>query len=354
MGVTYATREAVKAALDSAETARNNTTVDRALESASRDVEKLCHRKHFYPQNATRYFDWPDPRRSRSWRLWLDADDVISVTTLTAGGTTIVAADYFLEPANSGPPFTSVEIDLASSAAFTAGATHQRAIAITGVFGYRADESTAGALAEELDGSETAIDVTDSSAIGVGDLIRVDNERMLVTGKSMLDTGQNCSALTASASGTSITGVTAGTIVVGETILVDSERMLVVDVAGTTLTVKRAWDGSVLAVHSNGADIYAPRTLTVTRAAVGTTAATHSTAAAILRYDPPGLVRDLVVAEALNQLQQEGSGYARTVRSSGGMTDTGGGGMADAGGGGLPDLRTRCRRAHGRLRFGAV
>lgn len=346
MGVWYATRESVKSALDSAETARNNAVVDRAIEAASRGAEKLCHRT-FYPQATTRYFDWPDPRRSRSWRLWLDSNDLISVTSLVAGGTTIAATDYFLEPADSGPPYTSVEIDLASTAAFAAGATHQRAIAITGVFGYNTDESTAGALAEALDASEPAVDVSDSAAVGVGDLIRVDSERMLVTGKAMIDTGQNASALTESNAAVSITGITAGSITVGETILVDSERMLVVDVAGTTITVKRAWDGSVLAEHLNGADIYAPRTLTVTRGAAGTTPAGHADTTVIHRYDPPAMVRQLTIAEALNTLQQETSGYSRTFRT--------GEGRADVGGEGLPELRIRCYQAHGRrARTGVV
>ncbi len=110
-----------------------------------------------------------------------------------------------------------------------------------------------------------------------------------------------------------ITGISAGTIAVGEMILVDAERMLVVDVAGTTLTVKRAWDGSTLASHNAGVDIYAPRTLNVTRGALGTVAATHNLAAAVQQHVVPALVRDLNVAEAINQLQQETSGYARVI-----------------------------------------
>jgi hypothetical protein len=314
VGAVYATRESVKGALDAAETARNDAQVDRAIETASHNVEALLHRR-FYPQTATRYFPWPPLQRSRSWRLWLDADELISVTALVAGGTTIASTDYFLEPANSGPPYTSVEIDLGSSAAFQPAATgtHQRAIAITGVFGHSADEAPAGTLAEALDGSETGVDVSDSSLIGVGSIIKVDSERMIVTARTMLDTGQNSSALDAASSGVTITGVTAGTIAVGEVLLVDSERLLVVDVAGTTLTVKRAWDGTVLAAHSNGADLYALRTLTVERGALGTTAATHSTSTAITKHVVPAMVRDLTIAEAINQLQQETSGYARII-----------------------------------------
>jgi len=310
--VWYCTREDVKRALDAAETARNDAQVDRAIESGAQAVEGLTHRR-FYPELATRYFDWPSPQRSRPWRLWLDADEVISVTTLVAGGVTIPSSDYFLEPVNSGPPFTHVEINLASGSAFQAGATHQRAIAMTGLFGHSAAEAPAGALAEALDNSETGVDVTDSSLVGVGTIIKVESERMIVVGRSMLDTTQNTSALTASSSDVAITGITAGTIKVGEIILVDAERMLVVDVAGTTLVVKRAWDGMALAAHSAGADIYAPRTLQVERGALGTTAASHADTTPVTKHLVPALVRDLNVAEAINQLQQETSGYARVI-----------------------------------------
>jgi len=312
MGVWYTTRESVKSALDSAETARNDAQVDRAVGAASRAIEGLLHRR-FYPQVATRYFAWPNWQHARPWRLWLDADEVVSVTTLVAGGVTVPASDYFLEPVNSGPPFTHVEIDLDSSSAFQSGGTHQRAIAITGVFGHSADEEPAGALAEALDASETGVDVTDSSLVGVGTIVKVEAERMLVTARSMLDTLQNSSALTSSSADVAVTGIAAGTINAGEVILVDSERMLVTAVAGTTLTVKRAWDGTALAAHSAGADIYAPRTLTVQRGALGTTAATHADTTAVVKHVVPELVRDLCVAEAINQLQQETSGYARVI-----------------------------------------
>jgi hypothetical protein len=337
----YCTREDVKGALDLKESARANAQIDRAIESASRSVEGLLRRK-FFPQVATRYKDFPNYQRSRPWRLWLDRDEVVSVTTLVAGGTTIAATDYFLEPANSGPPYTRIEIDLASSAAFGSGSTHQRAIAITGVFGYGADEEPAGALAEALDAVETGVDVTDSAAVGVGTIIRVDSERMTVTEKSMLDTGQNLQAsLTASVADVTVAVTSGSAFTVGETILIDSERMLVVDIAGNSLTVRRAWDGTVLAAHTAPtADIYAPRTLTVTRGALGTAAATHSLAAPVLRHAVPGLVRELCVAEALNTLQQEQSGYARVV----GEGDT----AIEVRGQGLSQIRSDALAAYGR------
>lgn len=313
----YCTREDVQRALDVKEAARAARQVDRAIEAGAREIEGCMHRI-FYPLTATRTFDWPSPNRSRSWRLWLNQHELASITTLVAGGVTIAASDYLLYPAG-GPPYNRVEIDLDSSAAFASGGTHQQAISIAGVYaGCRLDEADAGQLAEALDASETSVDVTDAAAVGVGDLLRVGSERMLVTGRTMLDSGQNLGGnLTASNANVTVP-VSDGTAYhVDEVILVDSERMLIVDIAGNSLTVRRAWDGSVLAAHTAGADIYAPRTLTVERAAAGTTAAAHAGGAAVVRHVPPGPIVALNVGLALAQLLGEQSGYARPESRSG-------------------------------------
>lgn len=341
MGIWYCTRESVKGALDSKLTARNDAQVDDAIEAASREVEGLLHRV-FYPWTGTRHFDWPtEGGGGRPWRLWLDADELVSVTSITAGGVPVTS--YFLEPANSGPPYTHVEVDLSSSSAFAAGATHQRAIAIAGVWaGCRIVEAPDATLAEALDASETAVDVTATATIGVGSVLRVDSERMVVTGRNWLDSGQNLggSGLSAQANDVTVPVTTGSAYTAGEVLLIDAERMLVVDVAGNNLAVKRAWDGSVLATHANGADVYASRTLTVERGALGTTAATHDTAAAVVRWVPPALVGSLARAEAINTFQQEASAYGRTVGS--------GDNEREARGAGLKDIRDQAYTRHGR------
>ncbi|WP_049562236.1 hypothetical protein [Nonomuraea sp. SBT364] len=345
----YCTREDVKRALDVKETARSNAQVDRAIDSASRTVEGRLHRR-FYPETATRTFDWPNAQRARPWRLWLDQHELASVTTLMAGGVTVASSDFLLYP-TGGPPYNRLEIDLDSSAAFASGDTHQQAISIAGVYaGCPLDEAPAGALAEALDASETSVDVTDAAAVGVGDILRVGTERMIVTGRAMLDTGQNIAAdLTASNASVTVT-VTDGTAyAVDEVLLVGSERMLVVDVAGNDLTVRRAWDGSVLAAHTAGADVYAPRTLTVTRGALGTTAAAHDTAAAVVRHLVPGLVRDAVVALALAQLLGEQGGYtAAGARSAASGSVAGSRPQSRQVGGGAGDVLAMAFDAYGR------
>ncbi|MEV0618545.1 hypothetical protein AB0I81_34820 [Nonomuraea sp. NPDC050404] len=335
----YCTREAVKSALDVKLTARSDAQVDGAIESASRAIEGRLHRR-FYPVQATRYFDWPNRQYARPWRLWLDTDEVISVTEVTSGGATFAPSDYFLEPVNSGPPFNRLEIDLDSAASFTADSTHQRSIAITGLFGFQAETQTAGTLAAGLNASGTTANVSDSSAVGVGDLIKVGDERMLVADKSMVSTGQTLQdPMTTSAADVSVVVTTGSAFVVGEVILLDSERMLVVDIAGNALTVKRAWDGSVLAAHT-GSTIYALRALTVVRGVLGTTAASHNDASPISRHVVPALVRSLCVAEAINTLLQEGSGYARVVGS--------GDNQREAAGRALRDIREQAYIAFGR------
>lgn len=345
--VWYCTREDVRSETDSKSTARDNARIDRAVEASSRSVDALCHRT-FWPETLTRVFDWPDRDGAESCRLWLDQHDLASATAITSGGETVAATDYFLRP-DDGPPYTHVEIDLASTAAWGGGDTHQRDVSITGVWAYNTDESTATTTtAAVTTTTATTVDVADSGAVGVGSILRINNERMIVTAKTMVDTTVNVDAadsLTASAADVSITVSTlTNAPIVGETILVDSERMLVVDLAGSVLTVKRAHDGSVLAAHSASADIYAPRRCTVTRGALGTTAATHTSGATVYTHRVPPLIRALCVAEAVAQLQQGSAGWATQVGSG---DDTGGTKKVTPGAG-LPALRRQVYNAYAR------
>lgn len=338
MGVRYTTREAVAQALDIKASANMDAQIDSAIESASRSVEGLLHRR-FYPYTGTRYFDWPDRSSPTSYRLWLDDNELISVTSVTSGGTAVSASNYFLRRADykDEAPYSMLELDLSTSASFTQGSTHQKSIAITGVYGYTSTTVTAGTLAEDLDTSETGVDVSDSSLIGVGDLIRVDSEYMNVTDRAMLDTGRNLatgSDLTASMNDVTVTVSGAATydLAAGETILINSERMLIIDKpSATVLTVKRAVDGTVLAAHTGGGTthVYAPRTLTVERGSVGTTAATHTTGTSVTRLQVPGPVQELTLAYAINNVLQRSAGYARVAGSGDSAREFTGRGIAD-------------------------
>ncbi|QYN26689.1 hypothetical protein [Amycolatopsis sp. DSM 110486] len=330
----------MKSALDFKETARNNAQVDRLVAAGSRAVDALCHRT-FYPEIDTRTFDWPNAQTARPWRLWLDQNDLISCDALVSGDELVPADAVLLRPDNSGPPFTHVEIDIGTSSAFTSGASHQRSISITGLWGYGDDETPAGALAANLDASQTTVDVTNAAAVGVGTLFRVDDERCVVIDKRQLDTGQTLAAdLTDRNNVTALAVQDGDAFTPGEVVLVDAERMLVEDIAGDVLLVARAWDGTPLAAHTTGAHVWAARRLVVERAVLGSTPGVHGAGAALTAWTPPPLVRALAIAEAVTSLQQETSAYGRTVGA--------GENQREASGKGIADLRSQVYAAYGR------
>lgn len=345
--VFYCTREDVMDAFDTKEASHRSSQVDQAIRSASDDVDGWLNRhKHgLAPTDATRYFSWPSRNYSQSWRLWLDENELVSVTSISAGGTPIT--DYFLEPVNSGPPFTHIEVDLNSSQAFTNSGTSQRAITVVGTWGINNDQKAAGTLTGAVNASVTTWTVSDASLIGVGQVLTVDSERALVTEKSPADTTFNLLDGMDSLNSDQTLNVTDGTqFHVNEILLVDSERMRILTIAGNVLTVARAWDGSTLASHALGADIYAFRSLTVERGALGTTAASHANGASVTKWAVPDLVHDLTKAAAMVRLEQEFSAYAARVYSDEAERDSSG--TEVVAGRGLTDLRKACARRYKR------
>lgn len=339
----YCTREDVKLALDISPTLRDNALIDRAIQSAATDIYGLLHRR-FYPEDNTKYFDWPNEDSAYPWRLWFHQYDLISATQVTTGSQVIPLNSIFFEPANkeADEPYTYLELNRATSAAFGAGTTPQHDISITGTWGYSASTSPAGVLDLALtDTTGTSVLVSDSSLIGVGQILLIGSERMLVSDRAMTTTGVSLgSDLASSASSVSVSVSAGNELAPGEVILIDSERMLITDISGNTLTVKRAWEGSVLASHNSGAAVSAGRLLTVVRGSLGSTAATHSLSASVSKYTFPGLIADLAVALALNNFLQATSGYSRTV----GEGDS----LRNASGAGLENLTQRAIARYGR------
>lgn len=343
----YTTRENVKRALDISPTARTHRNIDRCIESSARRVDGLCHRT-FYPYIATKYFDWPNFQRAVPWRLWLDDTELISITSLVSGGVTIPSSNYNLESNRVGPPYDRLEINISTSSALSAGATYQRSIAITGLWGYSNDEVTLGLTTEALDSAETGIDVdADTSAeVGVGSLLRIDSERMLVTSRSQINTGQTLGTAMDAQSNTVTVSVADGTAyAVDETLLLDAERMLIVDIAGNNLIVKRAYDGTVLSSHAQFTVIYAERTLNVVRGAFGTTASTHSSGSTVQLWKAPSGVQQLNTAEAIHELEQEQTGWFRTMSAS---SNFGGTAKRSATMDAILDMRDSVYQAYGR------
>jgi hypothetical protein len=315
--VTYCTREDIKSALDVKETARNNDQLDRAVESASDSIDGLMNRV-FFTTDTTCYFDWPNFQLAYPWRIWFDqaelADITVNVPVVTSGGHTIAAASIFWGHPNYSPPYTYMELDRSTSATFGQGNTPQRDVHITGTFGFDVATRAGGALAAAISSTTaTTCTVTDGSQVGIGNSLLVGTERLLVTGRANTTTGQTQqgTGVSTASSADNVLAVTDGTtFFAGEVVTLDAERMLIYDVTGNNLTVKRAWDGTVLATHS-GATVYASRLLTVARGAQGTTAAAHSNGAAVAVHLVPPLIRELAVAYASATLISESAGWAR-------------------------------------------
>lgn len=344
----YTTRETIKRALDQGEVPKNNRNIDRCIASASRTAEAECHRI-FYPRVMTKYFDWPNDQDALAWRLWLDDQDLISVSALVSGGVTIAAGDFNLEPNRTGPPYNRLEIDISSSANLGGGATHQQDVAVNGLWGWNDTHEDVGTTTEALDASETSVDVSAvaSADVGVGSILKIDTERMLVTDRAQMDTGVNVggAGLTANKNAESLTVADGTQFAVGEVLLIEAERVLVEDITGNTLVVERAFEGSTIAAHAAGVDIYAPRTLTVTRGALGSTAAAHNSGATVQLWQVPPVVRQFVTAEAIHQLMQEQTGWFRTMSAS---SIFGGTAKRAATVEALVDFRNQMYRTHGR------
>lgn len=307
-----------------------NVQLDRACRMGSRSVESFCHRT-FYPRIETRSFDYPGTRAT-ALKVWLDDWELIEATSVTSDGVTIPPTTGYLLRPNSGPPYDRIEIQRDSAYSFAGGP--QNAITIVGLPGYRNDESTLTALASAVSTpAATTIDVDNPA--DVGSVIRIDSERMQVLGKTWTASAVNCTALTANASSNSITTTDSENFTVGERILIDAERLEVLDIAGDTVILRRAVDGSALAAHANGTGIYWQHRLTVERGALGTTAATHLDNAVVYRWEPPSQVQVLSLAYAEDSFLQENSGYARLTGQ--------GENERPVGGRGIKDAENRCR-----------
>jgi hypothetical protein len=345
MGIPLCTRESVKAAVEVKNSAAANRQIDRIIGDVGQSLVDTCHRE-FAPWIGTRYVDL-DPA-DISCGIWLREFELISLTSLAVDGTPISPVDVVLHP-SSGPPFTWIETKRSTPWTFSLLAPTQPVAAVGGTFGYTDEDEQVTTLAEALDDSETSVDVADGSTVGVGSLLRIDDEWIRVVDRIQLDLGvtlgqdlterNNATALTLSA--------TTANMQPGEQLLVDAERMQVENVAGTTCVVKRGVDGSVLAAHTAGAAVYSPRTLTVRRGQQGSAAVAHAAGGPVFAWVTPAPVNGLAIAESIVQLERENSGYVRIIGS--------GDGQAEARGGDLIDKRKQVfRKYRRRVTFGAA
>lgn len=195
----------------------DDTVLLRVHERASRGVDEFCRRSFFHLQAQTRIYEGGDRAQHMNPReLWLP-DDLLAVTSLKVdqGGdgtyetTLAVNTDYWLWPYNPPPntPYNRIDLN-PQGAQLSSWPTSRHRVQLIGTLGYSQETAAAGTIAEDLDTSETGVDLTAGHDVGVGD-----------------------------------------------TVIVDSEQMDVTVVATNTATVTRGVNGSTAATHSNGAAI---------------------------------------------------------------------------------------------------
>jgi len=131
----YTTLAKVKALLKITSTDNpDDVVIEDMITQASRIIDGQT-RRTFYARSVTNYYDAPDGES-----LYIDDDDLLTITTLTNGdATTIASTKYKLYPLNSSPKW---EIRLLESSGLywtsTAAGDKDSAISIAGTWGYSA------------------------------------------------------------------------------------------------------------------------------------------------------------------------------------------------------------------------
>jgi hypothetical protein len=314
----YCTLEQVKAAVNVTAPAFVDSQIVREISAASSIIDADMKRPQacFWPVIDTRYFDWLDHQYSLTWRLWLNGNDLAAAPTQVLSGGVDITSGILARNGtdDSVPPFHYLEVNLGSDATFMATDTYQRAISVTGLYLACPPAETSGGTLAPVGTTDTTAVCSNGTAVGVGSVVRVDAERMLVTGKAPASSGQTLQVDMGATSNANTVAVSNGALFfAGETLTIDGEQMLIMAVAGNNLLVKRQMFGTPLAQHLTGATVYVSRLLTLTRAALGTTAASHAANAPVFVHVVPAAVQTLALAETLRLLGIERAGYTMVI-----------------------------------------
>lgn len=350
MRAPYTTVERVMRAADIKATAYVTNEIFDAILSASDAVDRLVNlgdeiRPGFAPWVGSLTFDWPTTNNRSAYRFELNQFRLHALTSLVSGGDSLTSAA--LPWPSTGPAYSAIEIDHSGSDSldFVSG-IGQRSLAASGTWGTlgRSDARSTWTLGASVSSSASAL--TLNAPIGIGSIVEIGSERVIVTARSWVSSGQTASALTAAVNSQSITVSDGTAFLTGEEIIVDAERMLIREIVGNALNVQRAASGTTLAAHTLGATIYWARSCEVERGALGTTADSHTSGDALALYRPPALAEQLTIAYALDRRAQESSGYARTIGQGESERQVSAAGIAK--------LEARLFAAYGRVRHLAI
>ena len=169
----------------------DDSVIEGLIEIASRRVEDLVGMgRVFYPYVQSLNYDLPD-----DGVLWLGAD-LLEVISLTNGdGTAITSTNYILLPANYYPKY-ALKLRDVSGEIWEASSTGsgEQVIALNGIWGYRElynlrGWKTASTINEAgtLNASDTTFTVANGDLYNPGDIIKIENEIMNISGISKHD-----------------------------------------------------------------------------------------------------------------------------------------------------------------------
>jgi len=168
----------------------DDSIMETMLQSVSRYVDDQCHRT-FYPRQETRYFDVPEDQTS-DMILFTD-DDLLSVTTLTNGDTSVITSiQYLLYPKNSYPK-QWIKL-LGSSSVFwqaSGAGDNESAISLSGLWGFHNNYtqrgwSVAGTLGAAMSDTTTlTLTMTAGHTVLQGEIYKIDNEMVNVSSVSV-------------------------------------------------------------------------------------------------------------------------------------------------------------------------
>jgi hypothetical protein len=334
----YASFTEVKRAADVPSSALYDALLADAMDEGKDAVIGLCQRS-FEPEIKTVTFPWPQDMTQDIRMLRLGKHSLISLITVTDGdGSTLDNANLRLikeGSATDAPPYSAV---MNSNGWTTNGTFPDISVGILGLYGYDLNERSATTTVSMLSG--TTVDVSNSSSVDVGALIRIGTERLVVLSKGWLNSGNSAAVtLDAEESSDRFTVTSGAAFNVGESITIESEEMVITKITGNQLVVKRATNGSALSAHTAVTAVYVDRRLSVERAVLGTTATDTAAGAVVLVHKFPGLVRQLHKAETLYLIQQDSAAYG--TRSGSGQGEVP---MTERA---IEALRVRVREAYG-------
>jgi len=245
---------------------------------------------------------------------------LLSVTSIVNDGTTLATTDYIKQPDGGhwlNGPYSYLDVD-PDATNLSAWEDEEEGVVITGKWGlYDLTAALGITVGSDQTDSALTLQVSDGSKVSPGMTVLIGTEQEYIENTDMTPV-TSVTTITepiADASNPQITLANATLVSVGEILRIDLEKMKVLDKNDTTKLayVVRGWDQTKAATHSDNATVDVYRKFNVSRAVNGTTAAAHASAAAISRVQVPDDIKELCVKIAARMTREGDSGYSGVI-----------------------------------------